>query len=186
MLNWMQYKSLVYRISKVHYIQMSISLYMSYERHRFKGPCQLCKGKAYRKGLCLKHYKAQAKQSLHCTVVKCHRPIFSHTLCRTHFKSFNSWCRIEDCSRHTVCNGMCNYHYRRQKLPRLVCIKCTKTQFMNELCFKHYMEERPQLRKCTNPVCSNMRVARGMCRKHYQAWRRIQSSPPSEPPEANA
>ena len=132
MLNWMQYKSLVYRISKVHYIQMSISLYMSYERHRFKGPCQFCKGKAYRKGLCLKHYKAQAKQSLHCTVVKCHRPIFSHTLCRTHFKSFNSWCRIEDCSRHTVCNGMCNYHYRRQKLPRLVCIKCTKTQFMNE------------------------------------------------------
>jgi len=149
---------------------------MSYENRRFKGPCKKCTQQAYRKGLCHNHYKTEAKKTLHCTVKGCFRPIFCTTLCRTHFKSFNSWCRIEDCGRHTHCNGMCNYHYRRINLPRLVCNKCTKTQFMNQLCFKHYMEERPELRKCLHPVCDRMRAVRGMCRKHYISWRRSRAS----------
>ena len=151
----------------------------SYEKRRFKGPCSKCKGVSYRKGLCIVHYKQQAKLQLHCTVCKCHRPVFSHTLCRTHYKSFNTWCRMEDCGKHPIANGMCNYHYRRNKLPRLECNKCEKTQFMNNLCFKHYMEQYPELRKCIHPVCNRMRVSRGMCRKHYISWRRA-SSPSSE------
>lgn len=145
---------------------------MSYEQRRFKGPCQKCGRKSYRKKLCHKCYKDDSKKGFHCTVTTCHRPIFATTLCRTHFKSFNSWCRIEGCSKHPIANGMCNYHYRRINLPALQCNKCTKKHFMNDLCFKHYMEERPQLRRCLEPGCTRMRVSRGMCRKHYISWRR--------------
>ena len=96
---------------------------MSYEKRRFKGPCQKCGRKSYRKKLCHKCYKEESKKGFHCTVTTCHRPIFATTLCRTHFKSFNSWCRIEGCSKHPIANGMCNYHYRRIKLPTQICLK---------------------------------------------------------------
>lgn len=145
---------------------------MSYESKRFKGPCLKCDKQSYRKHLCIEHYKEDAKLQFHCTVHKCHRPIFATTLCRTHFKSFNTWCRIDNCGKHPVANGMCNYHYRRIQLEPLICVKCDKKQFMNSFCFKHYLEEMPGLRKCIIQDCNSMRDVRGMCRKHYMAWRR--------------
>lgn len=153
---------------------------MSYETRRFKGPCLKCDKQSYRKHLCIEHYKENCTYKLHCTVQNCHRPIFANTLCRGHFKTFNSWCRIENCTRHPICNGMCNYHYRRINLPPLICTKCDKKQFMNSFCFKHYMEEMPELRKCVINDCNNMKEVRGMCRKHYIAWRRASLSSLSE------
>ena len=38
----------------------------------------------------------------------------------------------------------------------------------------------PELRKCIIDGCSNMREARGMCRKHYVAWRRASLTSLSE------
>ena len=143
---------------------------MSYESKRFKGKCRRCAQKAYRKRLCRHHYAADCEKKLHCTVLNCHRPIFANTLCRSHFKSFNTVCRIDNCKRHTTVNHMCEYHYRRITLPPLKCTKCDKKMFMRQLCFTHYLEEVPALRKCVK--CNRMRVARGLCKKHYVSWRR--------------
>jgi hypothetical protein len=146
---------------------------MSYEEKRFKGPCILCNNKTYRKGLCLKHYKEKCLEKIHCTVLNCHRPLFVNTLCRSHFKCFYSKCRVVNCNRHTFSNHMCEYHYRRIKLPPLICTKCNKKMFVMNLCFKHYLEDIPALRKCIHISCCRMRVSRGMCKKHYVAWRRL-------------
>ena len=146
---------------------------MAYESKRFKGSCLFCSKKAYRKHLCIEHYKIDCKKKLHCTVLNCHRPIFANTLCRSHFKCFNTWCRIDECKRHTFANHMCEYHYRRIKLPPLTCAKCNKKTFIRNLCFTHYLEDVPALRKCIKGNCMNMRVSRGMCKKHYTAWRRL-------------
>ncbi len=145
---------------------------MSYETRRYRGPCKLCNRKTYRRELCIYHYKEDCKKKLHCTVLNCHRPIFANTLCRTHFKRFNSTCRIMDCKRHTVANNMCNYHYRRIDLEPLICTNCNKKVFLENLCFKHYLEDVPSLRHCIHKHCIRMRVSKGMCKKHYVAWRR--------------
>lgn len=145
---------------------------MSYESRRFKGPCTVCDKTSYRRQLCLQHYKEDCKKKLHCTILNCHRPIFANTLCRTHFKQFNSVCRINGCKRHPIVNNMCNYHYRRIDLQPLTCMKCNKKNFLNRLCFKHYLEDVPSLRLCIHNNCMNMRVSKGLCKKHYVSWRR--------------
>ena len=38
----------------------------------------------------------------------------------------------------------------------------------------------PELRKCVINDCNNMKEVRGMCRKHYVAWRRASLSSLSE------
>ena len=143
---------------------------MSYESRRYSGQCRRCNNKAYRKKLCLVHYKEEASQKLHCTLHKCVRPIFADTLCRTHFKKFNTVCRISDCKQHPVANNMCNFHYRKFNLPALSCISCTRKQFLDDYCFVHFLEGLPSLRKCLK--CDRMQVAKGLCKKHYVSSRR--------------
>ncbi len=146
---------------------------MSYETRRFKGPCSKCVTKSYRNRLCYKHYNEAATCKFHCTVLKCNRPIFATTLCRTHFKLFNSWCRISDCCNRPVANTMCNYHYRRERLPPIRC-RCKRKIFIGKDCFIHYLENMPLLRKCK--ICDDMQVCKGLCKKHYMSHRRTQSS----------
>lgn len=148
---------------------------MSYEKKRYKGKCSLCDKKSYRKKLCITHYKADCKKKLHCTVLNCHRPIFANTLCRTHFKSFNTVCRISACRRHPTINNMCEYHYRRITLPPLLCEKCDKRVFIGIYCFLHYLCEIPALRQCSVSNCTKQIIARGMCKKHYVSWRRSEA-----------
>jgi len=147
---------------------------MSYETRRFKGPCSKCIAKSYRNNMCFKHYKETAAGKLHCTVLKCIRPIFATTLCRTHFKLFNSRCRIPDCCNRPLANTMCNYHYRSNGgYPPLRC-RCNRKIFIGKDCFIHYLENMPLLRKCK--MCNRMQVCKGLCKKHYMGHRRAHAS----------
>ena len=154
-----------------------------YENRRYSGPCEipLCTQKSFRRRLCKFHYNQRALLSHHCSKLRCIRPIFYNTLCRTHYKQSVEKCKL--CNKFIFCKQLCITHYRKfgRKMKHDLCKKCNKKKvYIKGLCFNDYIEHiSPDFLK-TCMYCTNKKVCRGMCKKHYQQWRRKNITPTSD------
>ncbi len=102
----------------------------------------------------------------HCTWHGCNRPIFSLTLCRTHYRAANVTCVLEGCQRPSFCKQVCSYHYRKNMIPSQVhCQDCERPLYMNGKCFYHFTE-----RACI--LCGNTVFSKQLCQAHYMSERR--------------
>lgn len=141
-----------------------------YDQWRNSLTCNTCGDQHYRKGLCRHHYKQEAKKLFHCTHKNCLSPVFSHTLCLRHYRSFTQKCLI--CSRHVYYKHLCRKCYREctktgfwPEIPLCTHYGCNCKVFSQQLCLKHFKQKYT-----TCSECDENTFRKGLCCKHY--WRK--------------
>lgn len=132
--------------------------------------CSRCTLPTHRQHLCYKHWKDLRRSKYHCTWKSCINPIFSLTLCRTHYRAANVKCNVDICRRPVFCKQVCSYHYRQGTIPPLQkCTTCTQNVYMNRKCFYHFIQ-----RTCIH--CKRPSFAKQLCKRHYMRQWRLQVS----------
>ena len=147
--------------------------YKHYDAWRNSLVCSQCDNQHYRKGLCRDHYKEAQTKTFHCTHKNCISPVFSHTLCQRHYRSYRQRCLI--CGgRHVYYRHLCRSHYRKccktgyfPVEPK--CKECDKHVFADGFCLKHFKKKYSD---CLMPNCKGKSFRRGLCCSHYFKQRR--------------
>ena len=144
---------------------------------------QCCIVEPYKQNLCRECWQLQKKQKYHCTWPNCLRPVFTLTLCRTHYRQINVSCAWPDCNRPSYCKQVCAHHYRKRAFPQTItCQECSKPAYMDQKCFYHYT-----FRTCTE--CNEKVFAKQLCQRHYMRQyrnHRLKVKGPTTSNETNA
>ena len=142
-----------------------------------------CNLHPFKSGLCRACWHEKKQNEYHCTWPKCIRPVFTLTLCRTHYRQVNVTCAWPDCHRPSYCKQVCARHYRKRQFPDIVqCSECSKPAYMNQKCFYHFT-----FRTCTE--CDRKVFSKQLCQRHYmQKYRsqRLKHNGPTINRETNA
>jgi hypothetical protein len=127
-----------------------------------------CSLHPFKSNLCRQCWRREREQQYHCTWPNCIRPVFTLTLCRTHYRQINVDCAWPDCTRPSYCRQVCAHHYRKREFPPVIqCCECEKPMYMHGKCFYHFT-----FRNCLE--CDRKVFSKQLCRRHYMRQYRSQ------------
>ena len=128
---------------------------------------QCCKENPYQSGLCRSCWQNRRSTEYHCTWPNCLRPVFTLTLCRSHYRQINVECAWPQCHRPSYCRQVYAHHYRKRAFPeKIECHECSRPMYMDGKCFYHFTCRT--CIECARPVFSKQ-----LCQRHYmQQYRR--------------
>ena len=122
----------------------------------------------YKSKMCRACWRRDREQQYHCTWPHCIRPVFTLTLCRTHYRQINVDCAWPECNRPSYCRQVCAHHYRKKEFPTVIqCCECEKPSYMHGKCFYHFT-----FRNCLE--CDRKVFSKQLCRRHYMRQYRSQ------------
>ncbi len=136
------------------------------------------------RGLCRKHYveyrEIVGTSKIRCTKQGCKKPLFARGMCRSHYYQFKrtqglgNFCSI--CGQRAYYKTLCRRCYDKKRLKGEIkdvhCLKCLRPATARGLCRKHYEQFRREIGNGSYcSICGEPVNARGLCLKHYKEAR---------------